>query len=342
MLLLWTVTAAWPCGGVFHAKGTLAESPAQEAIFREGDGWSEVDYRVEYEGDAADFGWVIPIPGAFASLKEANLELFDTYRNCTQPILEYVGDDEDSGCSCARSQSKNDAGGLGDTRGDVTVVAEGFAGDYEYTVLEATSTAGLLTWLDEHGWETMGADAALDAYVAAGGFQFVSIALMPTVAETPETGRELPPIRIRYEGNELRYPAMMARVAMELTEIRTRIFVEGEERATVTGWSAEEVGNLHAETGVIAMDVFDDRLRELGGDHAGFGLVAALTCSGTHVTRFESLTAPAAHTVDATFAIDGGMYDYETRITVDDTEGMYDTAWLFVPLLGLAWKRRRA
>ena len=341
MLLLWTVTAAWPCGGMFHAKGTLAESPAQEVIFRAGDGWSEVDYRVEYEGDAADFGWVIPIPGAFVSLKEADAALFDTYRACTQPVVQYVGDDEEgSGCSCAGG-SKNDAGGLSDSGRDVTVVAEGFAGDYEYTVLEATSTTGLVSWLDEHGWSTVGADDALDAYVAAGGFQFVSIALTPTVSETPKQGRELPPVRIRYEGSDLRYPAMMARVAMELSEIRTRIFVEGEERATVSGWNAEEVGTLHAPDGYGADEAFDDRLRELGGEHAGFGIVAATTCvDDTLVTRFESLTAPSAHTVDATFAIDGGTTGLQTTIEVDSADGI-DTGWLFVPLLGLAWKRRR-
>jgi hypothetical protein len=343
MLLLATVAAAWPCGGMFHAKGTLAESPAQEVVFRQGDGWSEVDYRVEYEGDAADFGWVIPIPGAFVSLKEADPALFDSYRSCTQPVVEWLGDgEEESGCGCAGG-SKSDAGGLGDTneRGDVTVVAEGFTGDYEYTVLEATSTKGLLAWLDEHGWETMGADAALDAYVAAGGFQFVSLALTPTVSETPEEGRELPPLRIRYEGSDLRYPAMMARVAMEISEIRTRIFVEGAERATVSGWTAEEVGDLHAADGYDAEAVFDERLRALGADSAGFGVVAALEC-GEFVTRFESLTMPSAHTVDPTFALDGGEDAWlETRITVDDSDGIADTAWLFVPLLGLAWKRRR-
>lgn len=348
MLLLWTVTAAWPCGGMFHAKGTLAESPAQEVIFREGDGWSEVDYRVEYEGDAADFGWVIPIPGPFVSLNEADTELFDLYRACTQPVVQYVGDEEDSGgCACAGSRSKNDAGGsLSDTsdRG-VTVVAEGFTGDYEYTVLEATSTKGLLAWLDDHGWETMGADAALDAYVTAGGFQFVSIALTPTVSETPKQGRELPPVRIRYEGNDLRYPAMMARVAMELDEIRTRVFVEGVERATVSGWSAEEVGTLHAPDGYGADEAFDNRLRDLGDAQAGFGIVAAQVCVvefGAFVTRFESLTAPSAHTVDATFvASGGGTTALQTIIEVDSADGIDDTGWLFVPLLGLAWKRRR-
>jgi hypothetical protein len=119
------------------------------------------------------------------SLKEADPKLFDMYRLCSQPSVRYVGDAEDSGCGCTKS--KSDAGGnLSDTATrDITIVAEGFTGDYEYTVLEATSTKGLLAWLDEHGWSTMGADDALDAYVAAGGFQFVSIALTPTVSERP-------------------------------------------------------------------------------------------------------------------------------------------------------------
>jgi len=170
----------------------------------------------------------------------------------------------------------------------------------------------------------------------------VSIALTPTVSETPEQGRELPPLRIRYEGSDLRYPAMMARVAMELSEIRTRIFVEGAERATVSGWSAEEVGTLHAPDGYGADEAFDNRLRELGGAHAGFGIVDAGTCvvDDMLVTRFESLTAPSAHTVDATFALDGGTTVLRTVIEVDSADGI-DTGWMFVPLLGLAWKRRR-
>jgi hypothetical protein len=340
--LLLGVDVAWPCGGMFHSKGTLVESPAQEVIFREGDGWSEVDYRVEYEGNAADFGWVIPIPDAFVSLEEADVALFDTYRRCTQPIVRADAETAENECGCSRSRSDDKSGGAGDTRNlGVDVVAEGYAGNYEYTVLEATSTKGLLAWLDENGWSTMGADDALEAYVAAGGFQFVAIALAPTTAETPEAGRELPPVRIRYEGSDLRYPAMMGRVMMDVTEVRTRIFVEGEQRATVDGWTADEVGNLTAADGYDAVEVFDDRLRDIGGNHEGYGIVAATTCvDETLVTRFESLTAPTAHTVDATFALDGGTTGLQTWIQVASADGI-DTGWLLFPLVGLAWTRRR-
>jgi hypothetical protein len=340
MVLLWTVTAAWPCGGMFHAEGSLVESPAQEVILRQGDGWSEVDYRVEYEGDAADFGWVIPIPAPFVSLQDADGALFDTYRACTQPTL--VVQETEPGCSCVGGASKgNDAGG-GDTRsGGVDVVAEGFTGTYEYVVLEATSAKGLLDWLDEHGWSTMGAGEAIDAYVADGGFQFVAISLAPTSAETPSEGRELPPVRIRYDGNELVYPARMARVLMHMEEVRTRVFVEGDQRATVSGWDGVELSDLSATDADDAAVVFDERLRDVGGDDAQFAIVAAMVCTDEeYVTRFESLTEPSAHAVDATFALDGGMEGLQTTISVASAEGV-DTGWLFVPLLGLAWKRRR-
>jgi hypothetical protein len=110
----------------------------------------------------------------------------------------------------------------------------------------------------------------------------------------------------------------------------------------VSGWSAEEVGTLHAPDGYGAPDAFDDRLRELGGAHAGFGIVAATSCSelAPMITRFESLTAPSAHTVDATFGLYGGTTGLQTIIEVDSADGI-DTGWLFVPLLGLAWKRRK-
>jgi hypothetical protein len=94
------------------------------------------------------------------------------------------------------SKSKSDAGGnLSDTATrDVTIVAEGFTGDYEYTVLAGDEHDGAREWLDEHGWSTMGADAALDAYVAAGGFQFVSDRAHADGRGDARAGRELPPL----------------------------------------------------------------------------------------------------------------------------------------------------
>jgi hypothetical protein len=278
---------------------------------------------------------VIPIPGAFVSLKEADPKLFDMYRLCSQPSVRYVGEAEDSGCGCTKS--KSDAGGnLSDTATrDVTIVAEGFTGDYEYTVLEATSTKGLVNWLDEHGWSTMGADGALDAYVAAGGFQFVSIALTPTVSETPEQGRELPPLRIRYDGSDLRYPAMMARVAMDLTRSG---------RASRRGRGARDRKTAGAPTrsarpcaGRVGRTSVRKPLARFGGAHAGFGIVDAGTCRRRHVRDAFRIAdgAERAHggRRSRSMAHDRAADDHRCR-----QRGRIDTGeWLFVPP-GLAWK----
>jgi hypothetical protein len=178
----------------------------------------------------------------------------------------------------------------------------------------------------------MGTDEALAAYVNEGGFQFVAVALTPTVPETGEGGRELEPLKVRYAG-PMRYPATMAS-GNDIPEIRTRIFVEGPENATVTGWSADEVGDVG---GPDANEAFDDRLRDLGGDEPGYGVVAARECgeAAVRVTRFESLVEPVGHSTDATFALDGGTTDVGTTIEVGEN------AWVLLPFLGFGWGLRR-
>jgi hypothetical protein len=92
----------------------------------------------------------------------------------------------------------------------------------------------------------------------------------------------------------------------------------------VSGWSAEEVGTPHAPDGYGADEAFDNRCASCGGTTQASeswmrGRAERRRC---FVTRFESLTAPSAHTVDATFALERRHDRAATIIEVDSANGI--------------------
>lgn len=349
MLLSLLISTAWPCAGLVHEDGQLADSDAQEVIFSLGDAGVTVSYNVHYDGDAETFGWIIPIFGEFVSMADGDAETFDALRDLTQPQVDYAVEDTGGGggpsCGCGAENSFK--GGVDSASlGGVEVVAEGFTGTYEYTVVTSGDPEEFLTWVSDHGWALHDTDIPVGEYAAEGGVQFVLIRLSAEAGAgaTPEEGRMLPPVDLSYSGTDLRFPAKMARYGM-VGQVRTTVYVRGDQRATITsGWTATDVGTLTGESYDWPEDVYNARLTELGGTNPGYGVVWAGEVDGAWVTRFDTLANKEAHTVDPVFAVDGGTTPVETVIKLGEFEDDASTAWLVFPLLGLglsAIRRRR-
>ncbi len=343
LLSLLLTVAAWPCAGMVHEDGVLAESDAAEVLFRLDGGDVSVTYSVEYAGDAAAFGWVIPIPGAFTSLADGDQQTFDDLRILSQPTVEWFGDDDSDGgggCGCGASSKSLDGGMGGDTAdsNSLGIVAEGFTGTYDYVVLSAGTAAELTDWLSANGWELGSAAAAVEHYVGLGD-QFVALSISPQTAMTPDEGRRLPPVEIRYAGTTMRFPAKMAATASAPSQ-RTTLYVTGEDRAQMTGWSAEEIGLLVGDYyDDFPEELYDETIGAMGAG-TGYGITFANTIAGgDFLTRFDTLAPSASHTDDVTVAFGGGTSTVETRIELYETQPT--GAWLLLPLLGLGLFRRR-
>jgi len=348
MLLSLLIQPAWPCAGLFHDPDALAESDNQQVILRDLDGEIEVSYSVEYEGDAGDFGWVIPIFGEFSTMEDGDAAQFEQLSWDTAPEIrtQYNTDDSDGGGCGARSLGmRNDvAGGWADTASDngADVVAEGFTGTYSYTVLEADSVDALETWLVENGWSIASSLSVIEAYVEEGGVQFVAISL---TGGTETDAATLPPVSIRYAGDQIRFPATMARSSMVET-LQTTIYVLGEQPATVSGWSSTINESLEGELYGNPEAVFESAQWDAGGDEPGYLLTYAgghtADFSETTVTRFDTFSSRDAHTLDSTFALDG-TGDVSTTVTMVEDGAESGEAWLLLPLLAGCgmWRRRR-
>jgi hypothetical protein len=355
---LWTGAPrpAAACAALVHTPGEFAESPAQEAILWRDTAQSQTvtELRVQWEGDAGAFGWVITLPAGFVSAEDGDPARFDALREATDPEVFHVGVGISGGGDpgCGRCAGDGKAGSLSarnalDT-GGVDVVAEAFTGTYALEVIAADDGAALTAWLEAEGWAVGGTQASLEAYADEGGYEFVLVKILPR--SSPDGVGELPPLVLRTTDPRLFFPSRMAAGAGP-TELHTRIWVAGPGAATVSGWTSEALTHLWLDGEQPLDELWTRALFEIGGDAPTFAEVyqgdapALEGMSGMTLTRFEAVALAAAHTVDATFTTDGAPRPMRTTIELDGDRaspaGALPVA-LLGPLLGLgAWGLRR-
>ncbi|MEQ1504203.1 MAG: DUF2330 domain-containing protein [Myxococcota bacterium] len=308
--MLWALSgSAWACAGLVHDDTSLAESDAAEVLFEPGDGEVAVSYAVAYTGNAADFGWVIPVPGAVSAIEDGDADRIASLRQASQPVVSWPSADQPSaGCACGGAAKSGDS--LESRSNDLEIVAEGFTGTYAYVVIEATDADALTAWFTDNGWAGIDPDDV--AHYVSIGAAFAALQVVPETADTPVDGRLLPPVRIRYAGDALLFPAVMARHAA-VSEQHTTLYVVGADRATLAGWTFEEPSGL---SGSDPVAVWDDALAALGADRA-YARTFAGAVDGGFLTRFDTIAPTEVHDADVTLALGDGTDGFQVTIRVD-------------------------
>ena len=94
-------------GGVFWDRtfAGRAVSDGQQAILFHFDGWETLVLQTEYEGELADFSWLIPVPSEVTAegVFEADGEIFPWMDRRTAPsyyIINHETDPDAGGCGC--------------------------------------------------------------------------------------------------------------------------------------------------------------------------------------------------------------------------------------------------
>ena len=229
--------------------GAVPTSDAQQVILESTSGGTVVEYANRYTGTAEDFGWIIVIPAPFESMVDGDLARFERLTALSQPRIEmmsYGSSGDDGGgwmrwCCHVEVWRWRSCGGFGDTgTNDVDIIAEGFTGTYDYTVVESDDADGLVEWLEGNDWVLGANEAALTEYVDEGGFRSCLVVPLPEVPWRLASGT-LPPVRIASGSSELMFPARMARDAAPEFQ-STRLLVLGDQQAELTGaWSSVDL-----------------------------------------------------------------------------------------------------
>ena len=154
-LALSFVSPALACPTV--ATGTPHGVPfdtAQVALVRQGTR-TTFTVSINPEGDPQDIALVLPVPELVQEADLAVLEpdIFSRLNGYTGVLTM-----ADAGCSSlagagGTAQSDADGGSSDGGGGDVQVEAEYLVGGYQITILSASESVALFTWLDEHGYQ---------------------------------------------------------------------------------------------------------------------------------------------------------------------------------------------
>ncbi|MBX2801970.1 MAG: DUF2330 domain-containing protein [Myxococcales bacterium] len=189
------IDPAAACGGFFCNGAQPVEQTGERILFREdGPGEWTSFIEIQYQGQPADFAWVVPIPRVIDPETEVDVApagLFDALEEATAPRFVRPAPAAEAqiaagsaGCGCGGPGFLGGGVTMPDTSG-VEVVGAAVAGPYAVEVITAEEGTNLANWLQLNGyaipasaWEPM------DAYIDQ-GFAFLGLKLQPDTPAGP-------------------------------------------------------------------------------------------------------------------------------------------------------------
>ena len=205
------------CGFYVAKAGTdLFNESSKVALVRDGDR-TVITMANDYQGDLTEFAMVIPVPTAIkreqvhisdpALLKHLDaytaprlVEYFDD-DPCAEPLLQRMNVFSGSApVPVAEMEFRDRAKSLG-----VTIEDEFTVGEYDIQLLSATQSDGLMTYLDENGYQVpSGAGRILGSYIKQDMKFFIA---KVNLEEQSKTGNEyLRPIAVAFESPKFMLP----------------------------------------------------------------------------------------------------------------------------------------
>ncbi len=209
------------CG--FYVSGADAElfnNATMVVMMREGTR-TVLSMRNNYQGPAADFAMVVPVPVVLQeeNVKTLSDEVFTHVDQLAAPrLVEYWEQDP-----CApmpppmpmpsMRRMKASGGALMESASDdlgVTVEAKFTVGEYEVVILSAKDSNGLDTWLRQEKYNIpAGAEPLLRPYVEEGMKFFVAKVDVAKVNFNAQGQAQLSPLRFHYDTPEFRLPVRL-------------------------------------------------------------------------------------------------------------------------------------
>lgn len=232
---------ALACGGFFCSSVPMDQSK-ERIIFAidEAEGSVETHVQIFYEGAAAEFAWIVPVP-AVPELGLSIDALFQALDSTTQPWFwleqRFVGD-------CQLFYPPMEADSVQDEAtngGGVTVIAETQVGPYDTVTLQATSEVELLNWLQANEYVIPDAVGAhLAPYVAEASY-FIALKL-----SNDRDAGDIAPIKFTYQASAAMIPLVLTAIAAT-PDMRLQPYVFADARAVPDNY-------LHVQINEAAID----------------------------------------------------------------------------------------
>jgi hypothetical protein len=203
----------------------------ERIVFAHRDGKVVAHIQIQYQGEAKDFAWLLPLP-AEPELTLGTEELFAKLDDATGPQFVMTRTQGDGcntggggiGCSdSALFRASGDSANFGKKAG--VAVKESSAGPYEYAVVRADEKQPMIDWLNSNGYFVpAGTAEAVDAYIRPGAF-FLALRL-----KAGQSAGDLQPVVVEYASERPMIPIILTAVAAN-PDMGVLVWVLGDSRA---------------------------------------------------------------------------------------------------------------
>jgi len=217
-------------GGLFTQLYRDIYEPNQLAMIIFDDMVEKIIFQIDYEGNAEDFAWVIPIPG-YPKLFSVEDEIFYELHKLTQSLPP-----SNFGCGWGAGVPTP---GLEDE--GVHVWEENQVGIYHTTTLSATDPNSLVVWLNDNGYAFPAeGQEILDYYVQQSWF-FVAMKIQheETMNSSENYTGAIQPIGIMFFSDEMIYPLKISTLSAPSWGTEVLIYAFSDERVTFPGATEE-------------------------------------------------------------------------------------------------------
>ncbi|MBI2942561.1 MAG: DUF2330 domain-containing protein [Candidatus Wallbacteria bacterium] len=237
----------WGACCYFSAQDRDVNQPGQKAFITWEPKEKKESFTVQpaFEGDARDFGMVIPTPGQ-PKLDEMPRDFFKWLAVYTilLPMPERVRPEwEPVAYRMARSPGavfeKGTDGAVEEDSLGVTVLEKGVVGSLDYKIITATDANGLFQWLKENRYKYAGDESTLDHYIRQKWF----FTVMKIDAKQMKTGPdgsyqgEVTPTRFAFASEKLIYPLKITQISVK-KNTEALFYVQSPEQMDLEGdWS---------------------------------------------------------------------------------------------------------
>ncbi|HER24127.1 MAG TPA: DUF2330 domain-containing protein [Candidatus Atribacteria bacterium] len=235
MLTFYLAPISLADGGFFTQLYRDIYEPNQLAMIVFDDMVEKIIFQIDYEGNAGDFAWVIPVP-AYPKLFSVEDDIFYELHQLTLPPPP-----SSFGCGWGGGIP---VPGLEDEDG-VQVWEENQVGIYSTTTLSATDPNSLEKWLNDNGYAfPVEGQEILNYYIQKNWF-FVAMKIQheDTINNSENYSGAIQPIGIMFFSDDLVYPLKISTLSTPSWGTEVLIYVFSEERVTFPG-AAEEYSKM--------------------------------------------------------------------------------------------------
>lgn len=321
-------SSAAACGGMWSASTPVVQQ-AERIILAVNANAGEITayVQINYEGDAADFAWVLPVPNN-PTIDVAETTSFDALQTLTEPRLIFPPRPD-----CFALSTGTGGGAPG-----TTVLQAGTIGPYEFAVIEDKDPAALVAWLRDNGYAVEPQQEPLIKSYTDGGMVFVAMKL-----QGGKGTQDIQPVALTFKSTEIMIPMRLAAVAAKPnTQILTWIFGEAQAAPANTtrltmrrndlalindsggnNYKTQRTGAIDSRNGLGFVVEYAQPTSALQTDDP---LISQLAAQYPYVTRLYGEMSPEEMTVDPTFTFNAELPDLSNVIDLTNRTSPYECA----------------